>query len=147
MSAKRIKLKKKKDRTLVVGQWFEIEVVAGVTRTTAYPSNEEVEKLIAEKEEATGRPVELVYRRLNIINGIPDEYKWTTDDPLKHKFGGLSVQRLRVADWRKHIIEEAGGHLMPSHFHMPRPEDRGGCDCQACREMAKRLQREPDRAA
>ena len=33
MSAKRIKLKKKKqDRTQVVGRWFEIEVVDGVTR-------------------------------------------------------------------------------------------------------------------
>ena len=145
MSAKRIK--NKKDRTQVVGQWFEIEVVDGVTKTTAYPANEEVEKKIAKKEEATGRPVELVYRRLNFINGVPPEYEWTTEDPLRLKFGFMGIQRLRVADWRKHILSETGGHLQPSYFHMPRPEDRGGCDCQACREMAKRLQREPDRAA
>jgi hypothetical protein len=141
MSAKRIKLKKKKqDRTQVVGQWFEIEVVDGVTRTTAYPANEEVEKMIAKKEEETGRPVELVYRRLNFINGIPKEYSWTTSDPLQQKFGGLGIQRLRVEDWRRLILEEAGGHLIPSAFHMPRPDDRGGCDCKACRNMAERIQ-------
>jgi hypothetical protein len=127
----------------VVGQWFEIEVVDGVTRTTAYPANEEVEKMIAEKEEATERPVELVYRRLNFINGIPDEYAWTSGDPLQRKFGGMGIQRLRVQDWRQLILKEAreaGGHLMPSEFHMPRPESRGGCDCHACRSMAERLQ-------
>jgi hypothetical protein len=142
MSAKRIKLKKKKDRTQVVGQWFEIEVIDGVTKTTAYPANEEVEKRIAKKEEETGRPVELVYRRLNFINGIPDEYAWTTSDPLQRKFGGLGIQRLRVADWRQHILAETHGHLRASDFHMPRPEDRGGCDCRACRAMTERLKKE-----
>ena len=138
MSVRRIKVKK--DRTQVVGQWFEIEVVDGVTKTTAYPANEEVEKKIAKKEEATGRPVELVYRRLNFINGVPPEYDWTTDDPQRLKFGFLGVQRLRVADWRVLIEAEAGGHLKASNFHMPRPESRGGCDCDACRSMAARIQ-------
>jgi hypothetical protein len=150
MSAKRIKLKKKKQhRTQVVGQWFEIEVVDGVTRTTAYPANEEVEKMIAKKEEETGRPVELVYRRLNFINGIPDEYAWTTSDPLRRKFGGMGIQRLRVEDWRQHILEEEpNGHLRRSDFQMPRPEDRGGCQCRLCRAMAERLEQEAiDRAA
>jgi hypothetical protein len=142
MSAKRIKLKKKKDRTQVVGQWFEIEVVDGVTKTTAYPNNEEVEKMIARKQEETGRPVELVYRRLNFINGIPEEYKWVTEDHQVRKFGGLGIQRLRVADWREHILDETSGHVTPSKFHMPRPEDRGGCDCPACRSMACRLAKE-----
>jgi hypothetical protein len=140
MSAKRIKVKK--DRTQVVGQWFEIEVVDGVTRTTAYPDNQEVEKMIAKKEEATGRPVELVYRRLNFIDGIPKEYAWTTGDPRRRQFGGMGIQRLRVEDWRQHICEEANGHLLPAGCAMPRPESRGGCDCTACRAMAARIQRE-----
>ena len=96
--------------------------------------------MIAKKEEDTGRPVELVYRRLNFINGVPPEYDWTTSDPRKLQFGGMGVQRLRVADWRALIKLEDGGHLTPSDFAMPRPESRGSCDCEACRAMASRIQ-------
>ncbi len=137
MSAKRIKLKKA--RTLVVGQWIEVEVVDGVTKTTRHPDDQAMKKIIADTEERKGRAVELVYRRLNFVNGVPSDYHWATSDENVRRHGGLGVQRLRVSDWLRQIHREQGGHLQPSDYNMPRPESRGGCDCKACRTAAERI--------
>ena len=137
MSAKRIRVKK--ERTLVVGQWIEVEVVDGVTKTTRYPDDQAMKKIIADTTEKKGRAVELVYRRFNFVNGIPPEYYWSTDDPESIRYGIMAVQRLRVSDWLLQIDAEKGGHLQGCEFIMPRPESRGGCECDACRRAAERI--------
>jgi hypothetical protein len=116
-----------------------VEVVDGVTKTTRHPDDQAMMKVIADTQEKQGRAVELVYRRLNFVNGVPYEYYWTTDDENQRRHGGLSVQRLRVSDWRELIALEKGGHLRGCGFYVPRPESRGGCDCKACRYAAERI--------
>jgi hypothetical protein len=137
VSAKSIKIKKQ--RTLVVGQWIEVEVVEGVTKTTRHPDDQAMFKVISDTEKRKGRPGELVYRRLNIVNGVPPEYVWTTHEANDLRYGGVCVQRLRVDDWFTQMMSEKGGHVRYCEFYMPRAESRGGCDCQACRRAAERI--------
>jgi len=59
-------------------------------------------------------PPELVYRRLNFPNGIPDEYDWTCPDPLVKQYGGGGVQRMSVDTWLDTIDRESlrtDGHI------------------------------------
>ncbi len=139
MSAKRIKIRTKKERPLIVEQWIEVEVFEGVTTSTRYPSDDEVKIMIDKKEADNGRPVDLVYRRFNFIHGIPPEYFWSTPEPLLRKYGGHCIQRLTVPDWRRLSDDENGGHMKGSAYTMPRPEARGGCRCKACQGMAQRI--------
>jgi hypothetical protein len=122
-----------------VEQWVEVEVHDGVTITTRYPGDEEVLALIAKKTEQTGRAVDLVYRRLNFVHGVPPEYGWTTQDPLQRKYGGHCIQRLRLEDWKTQIKEECGGHISECATYMPRPESSGGCECAACQAAVERI--------
>ncbi len=81
---------------------------------------------------------ELVYRRFNFVNGIPEEYYWTADDPQKRQYGGAGIQRMTVDKWLETIELEknrADGHLGPTAGgvgNLPRPKERGGCDCEVC---------------
>jgi hypothetical protein len=139
MSALRIKKRTKPVKPLIVDQWVEVEVKDGVTTTTRYPGDEEVLTCIAEKTKQTGREVDMVYRRLNFVHGVPPEYGWTTKDPMKIKYGGHSIQRLRVEDWKDLLPLEAGGHMMGCRYYMPRPEASGGCECSSCRAATARI--------
>jgi hypothetical protein len=139
MSAKRIKIRTKKERPLIVEQWIEVEVFGGKTKSTRYPNDDEVRKNIRKKEEEHGRPVDLVYRRFNFVHGIPPEYFWSTDNALLRQYGGHCIQRLRVSDWEELAAKEKGGHMRGCKYTMPRPDARGGCTCEACQAMARRI--------
>jgi hypothetical protein len=138
--------KKKQKKITTLEQWVEIEVSpSGETTTTRYPSDKE---LLERKQKMSTTP-DLVYRRLYFMNGVPPEYYWTTSDEKIRESGGMGIQRLRPDDWLKVMEEEKAlgtGHLLPS-FSMPRPEERGGCDCEVCTRNRKILEEEAREAA
>ncbi|MBV8865235.1 MAG: hypothetical protein JO210_07520 [Acidobacteriaceae bacterium] len=77
---------------------------------------------------------ELVYRRLNFVHGVPHEYAWATSDERIRAAGGMGIQRMAMDTWLELIEEEkelGTGHLLPCG-NLPRPKERGGCDCAVC---------------
>ena len=87
-------------------------------------------------------PPELVYRRLNFPNAIPDEYDWTTNDARLKQYGGIGIQRMSVDSWLNLIDQETlrqDGHIGPTPDPLPRPIERGGCDCPACEQNRQLL--------
>jgi hypothetical protein len=67
LSAKKLK----KIKTLE--QWVETTVEDGKTVTRLYLPNEQLIK----DGQKMWPPPDLAYRRLNFVNGIPEEYRWT----------------------------------------------------------------------
>ncbi|MBV8553190.1 MAG: hypothetical protein JOY54_17980 [Acidobacteriaceae bacterium] len=132
---------KKQRKIPILNQWIEIEVRDGKTVTTYYPPNEELIK----DGQAMAPPPELVYRRLCFVNGVPEEYAWTTNDPVVRESGGMGIQRMDVDTWLEVIEKEkAGGtgHVGPTgHGNLPRPMERGGCDCEVCSHNRAVLER------
>jgi hypothetical protein len=84
--------KLKKIKTLE--QWVEITVEDGKTVTRLYPSNEQLIK----DGQKMWPPPDLIYRRLNFVNGIPEEYRWTVraGDEARMQRGGCGIQRMEV---------------------------------------------------
>ncbi len=132
--------KKKRRKIEVLDQWIEIEVTEqGKTVTTLYPPND----VLIENGQKMWPPPELVYRRLHFVNGVPPEYRWTTKVEAIRATGGMGVQRMTVERWLELIAEEkaAGtGHVLPCGGNLPRPEERGGCDCEVCTHNRKVLE-------
>ncbi len=121
---------KKQSKIHTLEQWAEIAVEDGKTVTRLFPSNEE----LIEDGKAMDPPPDLIYRRLDFVNGVPPEYRWSTNDEEKWRFGGLGIQRMTVDTWLQAIEREKqdpGGHLTPVG-NLPRPQERGGCDCPVC---------------
>ncbi len=122
----------KKRKITVLEQWVEIEVApSGKTVTTVHPSNE----ILQQDGEKKWPAPELVYRRLHFVHGVPHEYAWATSDERIRAAGGVGIQRMTVETWRALIEKEKAlgtGHLLPCGGNLPRPEERGGCDCAAC---------------
>ena len=119
---------KKDDNPVIINQWAEITVEDGLVATRLSPPNEVVAK-VCEKLQP-----DLVIRHFHFLNGVPDQYAWTTGDPEHRIIGGVANQRIEYATWKLLIAEEAAdpaGLLHPT-FNMPRPESSGGCDCQTC---------------
>ena len=132
-------MKKAKQRIITLEQWVEVERREGKTVTTLYPSNADLRK----KGREMDPPPTLVYRRINFRSAIPFEYKWTTNDPLRHARGGHCIQRMTLAIWFKISASEEiepGAHLGPCGGIMPRPKERGGCDCPQCIAAVERLE-------
>ncbi|HEX4167424.1 MAG TPA: hypothetical protein VHZ55_18320 [Bryobacteraceae bacterium] len=80
---------------------------------------------------------DLVYRRLFFVGAVPPEYAWTTSDARTAGAGGLGTQRMVWERWLEQIAKEsvsAGGHLLPCGGNLPRPKERGGCECPVCTE-------------
>ena len=122
---------KKRKKIPILDQWIEIEIQDGKTVTTLYPSNEE---LIKQGQGMLPAP-EMVYRRMNFVHGVPSEYYWTTDDPAARERGGMGIQRMTVDTWLEAIEKESAsgtGYVGPCGGNLPRPEERGGCDCEVC---------------
>ncbi|MBV8866596.1 MAG: hypothetical protein JO210_14475 [Acidobacteriaceae bacterium] len=121
----------KTKKIVTLDQWVEIEVSpAGKTVTTLHPSNETLKKDLEKKWPAP----ELVYRRLHFVHGVPHEYAWATSDARIRATGGMGIQRMAMDTWLELIEEEkefGTGHLLPCG-NLPRPEERGGCDCAVC---------------
>ncbi len=126
------KSKKKQKKIPLLEQWVEIEVSpAGRTVTTQYPSNE---IMILNGQKKWPAP-EMVYRRLHFVHGVPHEYFWATSDERIRKSGGMGIQRMTVDTWLELIKKEKAlgtGHILPCGGNLPRPEERGGCDCPTC---------------
>ncbi len=122
---------KKKEKLAVIEQWADISTnEAGRTVTKLVPSNEELQKAASKM----GRTPDLVYRRLFFAGAVPAEYLWSTGDPQALAHGGLGIQRMTWEVWKQQIAQElitVGGHLQPCG-NMPRPHERGGCECPVC---------------
>jgi hypothetical protein len=122
---------KKQKKVPILDQWIEIEIVEGKTVTTLYPPNEQLIK----EGQAMLPPPEMVYRRLHFVGPVPHEYYWTTRDERKREIGGMGIQRMTVDTWLEVIEREktgGTGHIGPCGGNLPRPEERGGCDCEVC---------------
>jgi hypothetical protein len=122
---------KKKDRPLTHDQWIEVQVVNGVTVTTFYPPNREFEKERLEMDPAPS----LIYRRINFVNGVPAEYRWTRPTPSVEKYGGLFLHRMTVDGWLIVMGQERQAphqHVIASQTPQPRPEEFGPCPCPDC---------------
>ena len=123
---------KKRKKIQTLEQWVEIEVSpTGRTVTTQHPSNE---ILIQDGQKKWPAP-EMVYRRMHFVHGVPHEYAWATSDERIRKSGGMGIQRMTVDTWLELIEKEKAlgtGHLLPCGGNLPRPEERGGCDCAVC---------------
>ncbi len=124
---------KKKHALAVIEQWVDISTnEAGKTVTKRIPSNDELKKEAAKMK----REPDLVYRRLFFAGAVPEAYRWTTNDPQALAYGGLGTQRMTWAAWKQQIVNEmltVSGHLQPCP-NMPRPHERGGCECPVCTE-------------
>jgi hypothetical protein len=128
--------KKKMKKLVTLEQWVEIEATPeGGAVTTLYPSNAE----LIQNGQKLWPPPTLVVRRLNFVGAIPREYEWALesyagDAEKLRTYGGCGLQRIEVDAWLKHIeTEEAAGtgHLLPTE-NVPRPQERGGCECPVC---------------
>ncbi len=123
---------KKKDKLQVIEQWADISTnEMGKTVTKLVPSNDELKKQASKME----REPDLVYRRLFFAGAVPAEYRWATTDPQALAYGGLGVQRMTWAVWKKQIVQEmltVSGHLQAGEGNLPRPHERGGCECEVC---------------
>jgi hypothetical protein len=127
--------KKNLRKIQILDQWAEITIDEhGNTVTTLVPSNQELIK----EGQAMDPPPELVYRRFNFVNGVPPEYHWVTPRPERRARGGMATQRMTVETWLETIDREAAagtGHIGPCGKLLPRPQERGGCDCPVCTKL------------
>lgn len=121
---------KKMRKVTVLDQWVEIWREKGVTYTAVYPSNEQ----LIEAGKRMDPPPELIYRRFNFVNGVPEEYGWVGADAQTRKYGGVGIQRMTVETWLSLTEnEQPGTHVGPTlGGNLPRPNERGGCDCPVC---------------
>lgn len=130
---------KKLRKVQVLEQWIEITVKDGITTTTLRPSNEE----LIEVGKTMDPPPEYVYRRMHFVNGVPEEYAWAGGTAEIRERGGCGIQRMLVDTWLEVIEREKqvpGGHVGPCGGNLPRPKERGGCDCEVCRKNAAILE-------
>jgi hypothetical protein len=133
---------KKRRKIAVLDQWVEVGIEDGKTATRLYPSNEG----LMEEGKRMDPPPELVYRRLHFPRGITHEYAWTSSSrPERFERGGMGTQRMTVDTWLEVIEREAArgtGHVGPTGVgNLPRPEERGGCDCEVCTHNREVLER------
>jgi hypothetical protein len=126
--------KKNQRKISILDQWVEIRIEDGITTTTLFPSNQD----LLERGKEMDPPPDLVYRRLHFPDGVPSEYYWAVEDEELRKRGVFGTQRMTVDTWLRVIAcEEAAkdGHIgMTGVGNLPRPKERGGCDCPVCTE-------------
>lgn len=132
---------KKRKKIQILDQWVEITVEDGKTVTKLVPDNNG----LIERGKKMYPPPDLVYRRFNFVHGVPPEYHWTTDDPETRRLGGRGIQRMTVDTWLEVIEKEKDnpdGLIGPTpNGNLPRPKERGGCDCPVCTQNQARLDR------
>ncbi len=132
---------KKLRKIAILEQWIEITVQDGQTKTQLFPSNEKLIKA----GQAMDPPPEMVYRRMNFVNGIPPEYHWATENEDRRQRGAAGIQRMMIDTWLDVIDAEKAdpsGHIGPCGGNLPRPKERGGCDCEVCTYNRAILERE-----
>lgn len=122
---------KRMRKIAILEQWVEITVEGGQTVTKLFPPN----RGLIEQGKTMDPPPDLVYRRLNFVNGVPKEYHWATHDEQARRYGGAGIQRMTVDRWLEVIEAEKAlghGHIGTCGGNLPRPKERGGCDCTVC---------------
>lgn len=123
---------KKHKKIVTLEQWVTVSVEDGQTVTHLYPSNER----LIEHGKTLDPPPDLIYRRLEFLGPIPPEYAWTAAHPEEFEHGGAGVQRMTPETWLSVIQREAAagsGHIGPTGVgNLPRPKERGGCECPTC---------------
>lgn len=132
MTKKKPSSRNGKTKLSILEQWVEVTIEQGVARTELFPSNQ----ILLEESQKMDPPPLLVYRRINFPSGVPAPYGWTQPDEQTARYGGGCVQRMTMAIWLETIDREAAhpdGHIGPTGKPpIPRPMERGGCDCPAC---------------
>jgi hypothetical protein len=125
------RIKRKIEKPVTHQQWIEVIRVNGQTVSKFYPSNAEFEKERLDMDP----PPSLIYRRLNFVNGVPNEYMWTDPTPTVRIRGGHFLHRVLAEDW-PYVMEQerlhGNIHVRPSPRPQPRPEAFGPCPCEAC---------------
>ena len=53
-------------------------------------------------------PPELVYRRINFPDGVPDVYSWCGPTQEIREFGGCGIQRMTLDTWLMVVEQEKG---------------------------------------
>lgn len=123
---------KRQRRIPILDQWVEVTIQDGYTITELFPPNE----VLKEEGRAMDPPPELVYRRIFFPGGVPPEYAWTRPDDNVRTYGGGCIQRMTVETWLEAIEREEAqglGHISDTGIpSIPRPNERGGCECEAC---------------
>lgn len=146
---------KKRKKLYVLEQWVEVTIEDGKTVTTLHPSNQNV---IERGKKMWPRP-DLVYRRLNFPHGVPPQYDWVGLDAVQRQYGGCGIQRMTTETWLQVIEREAPevlregfrSSIAPEHIgptgngNLPRPKERGGCECAVCVANQVILDREEER--
>ena len=119
---------------------MEVRIRDGQTVTELTPSNIQ---LLKQSQEMEGLP-ELVFRRFNFPDGVPDEYDWTGPDENVRQYGGGGVQRMTFRTWS--TLQQAeeqrrdGVVGTTGRGNLPRPKEHGGCECDVCRSNADLLE-------
>jgi hypothetical protein len=125
---------KKQRKIVTLEQWVEVRVEDGKVTTTLYPSNE----ALLEEGIKMFPPPELVYRRINFPDGVPDVYSWCGPTQEIREFGGCGIQRMTLDTWLMVVEQEKGfsdGRIGGTGVgNLPRPEERGGCECPSCQQ-------------
>lgn len=132
----------KQRKIVTLDQWIEVDIDEnGNTVTTLFPSNED---LIKDGRKMWPAP-ELIYRRFHFVKHVPPEYYWATPSPERRARGGAGIQRMSVDTWLETIeLEKASGspHIGPCSKPLPRPKERGECDCPVCTELYAQMEAE-----
>ncbi len=125
-----MKKKSQTGRPIQLEQWIEVRVEDGKTVSTFYPPNEEIVQSLAKMNP---KP-DLIYRRLNFVDGVPDEYRWAKTPATFQMYGGMFVQRILPEEWPRLRAEElvGKGHAKKALYPQPRPESWGPCPCPEC---------------
>jgi hypothetical protein len=125
----------KKRKIVTLEQWVEVRVEDGKVTTTLYPSNER----LLEEGMKMAPPPDLVYRRINFPDGVPEMYNWCGPTREVREFGGCGIQRMTLDTWLMVIEQEkiySDGRIGGTGIgNLPRPEERGGCECPACQRQ------------
>lgn len=140
---------KKRKKLSVLEQWIEVRIQGGRTVTTLFPSNQ----YLMERAKTMWPAPELVYRRFNFPDGVPEEYRWAGRSEERSKLGGAGIQRMTVDTWltlldRETEIPRPGyrSSTVPEHVgptgvgNLPRPKDRGECECRVCQKNHEKLE-------
>jgi hypothetical protein len=124
------RIKKKVPKPVIHDQWIEITRQKGETVTTRYPPNAEFERLRLERDP----PPTLIYRRLNFVHGVPEEYNWTKPSTSVKQLGGYFLHRMLAEDWPEIMqLERHVPHVIPSINGQRRPAAFGPCPCDRCK--------------
>ena len=134
---------KKPEKLSTLEQWVEVTIEDGQTITRLFPSNQ----IMQERAQEMPALPDLVYRRFHFVEGVPHEYDWVGLEEEQRHLGGCGIQRMTFETWQAVIAREAPeisrgkgyvssvspGHLGPTGVgNLPRPKERGGCECPTC---------------